>query len=65
MPTALAELKNIAIINTLRSCQLLTGLPQPDLENIAAERCIAAEPRRIAADAERAEFARDQGERTR
>ncbi len=36
MPTALSELKVIAIVNTLRSCQLLTGLPQPDLENIAA-----------------------------
>jgi CRP-like cAMP-binding protein len=36
MSSALAELKNIAIVNTLRSCQLFTGLPQPDLENIAA-----------------------------
>ena len=36
MPTALTELKSLAILNTLRSCQLLTGLPQADLENIAA-----------------------------
>lgn len=35
MTTALAEFKTIAIINTLRSCQLFTGLPQPDLEQIA------------------------------
>ena len=31
----IAEFKKIAIINTLRRCQLFTGLPQPDLENIA------------------------------
>ena len=36
MSTALAEFKTIAIVNTLRSCQLFTGLPQPDLANIAA-----------------------------
>lgn len=36
MATALTELKNIAVTNTLRSCQLFTGLPQTDLENIAA-----------------------------
>ncbi len=36
MSTALVEFKSIAIINTLRSCQLFTGLPQSDLENIAA-----------------------------
>lgn len=36
MSTALAEFKQIAIINTLRSCQLFTGLPRADLENIAA-----------------------------
>lgn len=36
MSTALNSFKSIAIVNTLRSCQLLTGLPQPDLENIAA-----------------------------
>ena len=30
------DLKTFAITNTLRSCQLFTGLPQPDLENIAA-----------------------------
>src|SRR6266851_2977373 len=36
MSTALAELKKIGVINTLRSCQLFTGLPPQDLENIAA-----------------------------
>jgi CRP-like cAMP-binding protein len=36
MPAALAELKTIAIVNTLRHCRLFAGLPQPDLENIAA-----------------------------
>src|SRR5438309_1586168 len=36
MPTALTGQKHMAIVNTLRSCQLLTGLPQPDLEKIAA-----------------------------
>jgi len=36
MTTALAELKNAAIVNTLRSCQLFTGLPPSDLEQIAA-----------------------------
>jgi len=36
MSPALSELKGIAIVNTLRSCQLLTGLPQADLQNIAA-----------------------------
>jgi CRP/FNR family transcriptional regulator, dissimilatory nitrate respiration regulator len=30
-----AELKQIAVVNTLRSCQLFTGLPPADLENIA------------------------------
>ena len=35
MPIALAEFKRVAVINTLRSCQLFTGLPQPDLEAIA------------------------------
>lgn len=34
--STLAELKTFAITNTLRSCQLFTGLPQSDLENIAA-----------------------------
>jgi CRP-like cAMP-binding protein len=32
----LADFKTFALINTLRSCQLFTGLPQRDLENIAA-----------------------------
>ncbi len=36
MIAALAEYKTIALVNTLRSCQLFTGLPQPDLEQIAA-----------------------------
>ena len=34
--SAAADFKNTAIINTLRSCQLFTGLPLADLENIAA-----------------------------
>lgn len=36
MSVALNELKTIALVNTLRSCQLFTGLPSADLENIAA-----------------------------
>ena len=36
MSVALTELKTIALVNTLRSCQLFTGLPSADLENIAA-----------------------------
>src|SRR5262245_38859841 len=36
MSSALAELKQVAIANTLRSCQLFGGLPPPDLEQIAA-----------------------------
>jgi len=35
MPVKLAELKQAAIVNSLRSCQLFAGLPQPDLEKIA------------------------------
>jgi CRP/FNR family transcriptional regulator len=35
MSTALAEFKNIGVINTLRSCQLFTGLPPKDLQDIA------------------------------
>ena len=34
MTISLANLKRTAIINTLRSCQLFTGLPLADLENI-------------------------------
>jgi CRP/FNR family transcriptional regulator, dissimilatory nitrate respiration regulator len=34
--STLAELKTFAITNPLRSCQLFTGLPAADLENIAA-----------------------------
>lgn len=36
MSATLAELRNTAIIGTLRSCQLLTGLPLADLEKVAA-----------------------------
>jgi CRP/FNR family transcriptional regulator len=36
MPLAPAELKQIAIVNSLRTCQLFVGLPPADLENIAA-----------------------------
>ena len=36
MANAFAELKTAALVNTLRSCQLFTGLPQVDLEQIAA-----------------------------
>ena len=35
MSTTLAKFKMIAVLNMLRSCQLFTGLPQLDLENIA------------------------------
>ncbi len=35
MSASVAEFKKAAIINTLRSCQLFTGLPLLDLENIA------------------------------
>jgi len=31
-----ADFKMVALVNTLRSCQLFTGLPQADLEKIAA-----------------------------
>ncbi len=40
--STLTELKTFAITNTLRSCQLFTGLPQPDLENIAAVTVVKA-----------------------
>jgi CRP/FNR family transcriptional regulator len=36
MSSAFVEFKKMAVVNTLRSCQLFTGLPLPDLENIAA-----------------------------
>jgi len=36
MSLAPAELKRVAIINSLRSCQLFVGLPQTDLDNVAA-----------------------------
>ena len=35
MNSEVAEFKKIALINSLRSCQLFVGLPQADLENIA------------------------------
>jgi len=35
MSTPLAGFKKIAVANTLRSCQLFTGLPSSDLEKIA------------------------------
>ncbi|MBU6410149.1 MAG: Crp/Fnr family transcriptional regulator [Verrucomicrobia bacterium] len=35
MPNALAEFKKVAVVNTLRSCQLFTGLPPSDLDAIA------------------------------
>lgn len=42
MPVALSELKSAAIVLTLRSCQLFTGLPLQDLENIAAVTVVKA-----------------------
>jgi CRP/FNR family transcriptional regulator len=33
---SLADLKRTVLVNTLRSCQLFTGVPVEDLENIAA-----------------------------
>ena len=36
MSTALAEFKQTAIVNALRSCQLFGGLPLPDLSHLAA-----------------------------
>jgi CRP/FNR family transcriptional regulator, dissimilatory nitrate respiration regulator len=36
MPTDLTELKSAVLINTLRSCQLFTGLPVADLQAIVA-----------------------------
>jgi CRP/FNR family transcriptional regulator, dissimilatory nitrate respiration regulator len=35
MSSAFAEFKQLAVVNTLRSCQLFTGLPPADLQNIA------------------------------
>jgi len=35
MSVSINELKTTALVNTLRNCQLFTGLPVPDLENIA------------------------------
>ncbi len=36
MTNALSKFKTAALVNALRSCQLFTGLPQADLEQIAA-----------------------------
>jgi len=36
MPAPFAEIRKLAVVNTLRACQLFTGLPLGDLENIAA-----------------------------
>jgi CRP/FNR family transcriptional regulator len=36
MPLPLAEFKHVGLLNALRSCQLFSGLPQPDLEAIVA-----------------------------
>ena len=36
MPNNFAELKQIGLVNTLRSCQLFTDLPPTDLKRIAA-----------------------------
>jgi CRP/FNR family transcriptional regulator len=36
MTTVFNEFKGVGIVNTLRSCQLFTGLPSSDLEKIAA-----------------------------
>jgi CRP-like cAMP-binding protein len=35
MPIEVATFKQIAVVNTLRSCQFFTGLPLADLEAIA------------------------------
>src|SRR5512142_2880598 len=35
MTTGLADFRKIAVVNSLRSCQLFAGLAQADLENIA------------------------------
>jgi len=35
-PGPLAELRKVATANRLRSCQMFSGLPAPDLEEIAA-----------------------------
>lgn len=36
MAKGLADFRTVALVNTLRSCQLFTGLAQQDLESIAA-----------------------------
>jgi len=36
MSSPLAEFRQVALVNSLRGCQLFAGLPAPDLEKIAA-----------------------------
>ncbi len=36
MTVSPSEFRTAVVVNTLRTCQLFTGLPLPDLENIAA-----------------------------
>jgi len=36
MRSDVSELRQAALVNSLRSCQLFAGLPTPDLEKIAA-----------------------------
>ena len=35
MSSALAEFKNIGVVNALRGCRLFAGLPAPDLQHVA------------------------------
>ncbi len=42
MSTTFAEFKQAALLNTLRNCQLFTGIPTPDLQAIAALAVIKA-----------------------
>ncbi len=35
MPESIIELRRAALVNTLRGCQLFSGLPLPDLESVA------------------------------
>ncbi len=42
MSSALVEFQKIGVINTLRGCQLFTGLPPQDLENIASVTIVKA-----------------------
>ena len=42
MPARLTELKQVAIVNSLRGCRLFAGLSQPELEDIAAATLVKA-----------------------